>query len=151
MKKFNEVISIEVAVDTIAASLLSSMKDDFKHRELVTESIVGRMLVEDKSALSRLYNSLNGHITEIDFKVGDNVHPEHITAYGYWGEPKEDGTRERSSRTINDAIVSAVNPFANNALTLTFNVPQRDGSMEIRTETVHHTSCKKMIIDAKEV
>jgi hypothetical protein len=71
MKQFKQVIKIEVSVDAIAEQLLANFKDDFKHREMVAETIIETSLIEGK--LSYLYNALNGYTNEVNFKVGDVI------------------------------------------------------------------------------
>jgi hypothetical protein len=146
MKKFNESIQIEVSVDTIANMLLNSMKDDFKHRELVAESIVGRMLAEDKSALSKLYNSLNGYLDEINFSVGDVVVPSSLTAYGYWEPADENGVKTSSRKSVPSAVVKEINTYARSAIKLEYQIPKKDGTMDTETTNIHHTDCKKIVI-----
>jgi hypothetical protein len=71
MKKFAEVIKIEVAVQDIANKLLGTFPEDYKHREMLTETIIGTALAGKN--ISYIYNALNGYSAEIDFKVGDRV------------------------------------------------------------------------------
>ena len=71
LKKFNTVIKVEVSVDSIAEQLLSFMKPEEKHKELVTETIIGTLLHENRVGI--LYNALNGYTNEINFKEGDKI------------------------------------------------------------------------------
>jgi hypothetical protein len=125
--------------------LLDQMSSDFKHKELVVESVVGRMLAEDKSGLSKLYNALNGHVAAIDFEVGDVIVPTDFTKYGYW-IPNETGVRQNSRAQILSARVIAINTFANADIRIEFDIPNRDGILEQNTEWVNHTDCNKVVI-----
>jgi hypothetical protein len=72
MKKFNQVIKIEVSVDAIADQLLSNISVDFKHRDSLVEVIIGNAL-QNNIAMTQMYNALNGHSNDIDFKIGEAV------------------------------------------------------------------------------
>lgn len=72
MKKFNKEIQIRVEVDQIAEQLLSTFPDDYKHREILTETIIGNLL-QTNEGVTQLYNSLNGHSNDINFKEGDII------------------------------------------------------------------------------
>lgn len=71
MKKFNQSIKIEVAVDDIAKKLLDTFPQDYKHKEMLTETIISTAL--NSRNISYIYNALNGYSAEIDFQVGDKV------------------------------------------------------------------------------
>ncbi len=72
MKKFNQVIEIQVSVDNIAQQLLKTWnKADFPHAEMLTETIIGCALNSD--TISLIYNNLNGYTNDIDFEVGQMV------------------------------------------------------------------------------
>jgi hypothetical protein len=150
MNKFNATISVIVSVDSIANNLLDQMNPAFKHRELVVETLIGRMLSQDKSALSRLYNALNGYLDDINFQVGDVVVTEDVTAYGYWEEPVP-GTRQQSRKKVAHATVVEINKHADHTLKVSFEVPKKDGTMELETQWTRHTECKmlKTVADSK--
>lgn len=71
MKRFNKNIQIQISVDSIADSLLSTIKENEKHKELIVEAIITSAL--DKGTISYIYNALNGYPDEVNFKVGDKV------------------------------------------------------------------------------
>lgn len=147
MNKFNATISVTVSVDTIANNLLEQINPEFKHRELVVEGIIGRMLSQDRAALSRLYNSLNGYIDDINFKVGDVIIPEDLMVHGYWDEDR--GIRRISRKHVGRATVVEVNKYGNCTLKVAFAVPEKDGILGINTEWIEHSKCK-MLVPASE-
>ena len=71
MKKYNQIIKVEVSIDAIAEQLLSTMKEEFAHRVLITETIIDTAL--SSNTMSNLYNALGGFATVVDFKEGDKV------------------------------------------------------------------------------
>jgi hypothetical protein len=140
MRKFNRNITIQVSVDLIAKNLLEQFKDDFKHKELVVETIVGRALNTDVNMLSFISNTLNGYDITIDFQVGDIVAPDDLFIYGHWG-----GVGEKESRQqIKSATVVGINLYADSKLQLEFEVPGYDGSMKLEKQWYAHTRCAKL-------
>lgn len=71
LHKFNKTIQITVDVDTIAKKLCDSFPADYKHKELVTEAIIGTAC--HSNTIDYIYNALNGYSADIDFKVGDKI------------------------------------------------------------------------------
>lgn len=71
MKKFNQVISVQVSVDAIAQQLLASFDPQFPHREMLTETIVGMSL--NQNTLGLIYNNIAGYSNDPDFTVGQLV------------------------------------------------------------------------------
>lgn len=137
MKKFNQVISVEISVDSISELLCNSLSADFKHKEIVAESIVGRMLHD--GSLGYLYNSLNGYPCEIDFKEGDEVSSDkYISVYGYW----ENGNK--SYKEINQGIVKKINPYSDKKLMISYLVPNKAGELIEESEWVKHTDWNKI-------
>ncbi len=149
MQKFNQVITIEVSVDSIAQQLLSNLNPDFKHRELVVESLIGRMLTADKSGISHLYNSLNGFTDDINFQVGETIVPENLSCYGYW-ETDTEGNRKRSDKNIPYAQIKSIDKYADRKIEIEFTVPNSNGVHESRTQWIHHTHCSKSDILSQE-
>lgn len=68
MKRFNEIITLQVEVDTIADKLLTSLDRENPHAELIAETTVGLLL--HRGGLGMLYQSLNGWKLEINIEVG---------------------------------------------------------------------------------
>lgn len=71
MKQFNQNIQVQVSVDSIANKLLSTMKEEFEHRDMLVEAIIGSAL--NSGTLLYIYNALNGFGNEINFQVGQIV------------------------------------------------------------------------------
>lgn len=71
MKKFPGTITVIVPIQTIADQLLDTFPTDYKHRELLTETIVETAVMN--KTLSYIYNSLNGFTGQINFAVGDSI------------------------------------------------------------------------------
>lgn len=69
LKQTHKVIEIKVNVDDIADKLLNTFPEDYKHRVLLTETIIGSAV--NAGNISYIYNALNGYTAEIDFKVGE--------------------------------------------------------------------------------
>jgi hypothetical protein len=138
MKKFNQVISIEVSVDSIAEMLLENLHPDFLHRELVAEAIVGRML--NDNSLGYLYNSLNGFPITVDFEIGDSVATSGtgINHYAYW-TPESIERRSTVNGYITEATVVEINPYKDRKLKVQFLAPDRESHMKPQTEWVKHT------------
>ena len=149
MKKFTEVISIEVPVQSIADLLLSNMHPDFAHKEIVAESIVGRMMTDN--SLSYLYNALNGYPCSIDFNVGDEVYSEfdRLTVYGYW-TPESIERNDTVLGTITAARVVEINPYKNAKLRIEFYVPNKKGGQDIKSEWVKHTNWNRRVVVEKD-
>ncbi len=146
MKKFNQSIKIEVSVDSIAQQLLSNFQPDFKHAELVTEALIGRMLTADMPALSHLYNSLNGFTNDINFIVGEIVNVEDFTAYGYWNEVTEEEKTvlKPDYKAVTKVTIIKIDKYADKSLLIEFSVPNKSGEFETKTEWVRHTRCSKL-------
>lgn len=144
MKKFNQVISVEVEVDTIADLLLSNMNPECKHSELVVESIVGRLL--ENNSIGYLYNSLNGYSSDINFQVGDNIaSDEGISVWGYFTpESIENNSSVRGK--IKEAVVVAVNKYADLKLKVEYKIPQKTGESKKESEWVSHKYWNKVNI-----
>jgi hypothetical protein len=113
MKQFNQTITVEVSVDSIALDLLSTMSPDAKHREIITEAVIATAL--EKNTLSYIYNALNGHLPHLNFNVGDEIE---CTASFYVG-----GERN----TIGQATVLEINPYSSEQLLLSYGYFDNDG------------------------
>lgn len=138
MKKFNESIKIEVSVDMIAQQLLSTIKDDEKHRELITEAIISSAL--NKNNLSYIYNALNGFTDEINFKLGDIVE----YSYNFKASENEDSSYHKVHAKVIDIDV-----YREAKVKIKFNYNSYEYcSQQERTfeDWVYHTKCNKIPI-----
>ena len=134
MKKFNQVITVEVAVDQIAMQLLETIAPDFKHRELLAESIIGSSL--DAGKVSYIYNALNGYNAEINFAVGDNVYCSDTT-YQY-----KDGNG--GQLPLGNAVVLQVNEYAHCKLLIEYDHYKSSGKIVKEQKWVQHTDCSRI-------
>jgi len=142
MKKFNEVISIQVPVDSIAQKLLDAVNVDFKHREILAEAIVGRMM--NDGSLSYLYNSLNGYPCNIDFEIGDELYSNKgLRVYGYF-TPESIEKNSSVYGTIQSGRVIAIDPYRDNKLQIQYYVPNKKGEYDTDTQWVSHTDWNKI-------
>jgi len=143
MKKFNQSISIEISVDSIANLLLNNLHPDFKHKEIVAESIVGRMM--NDHSLSYLYNSLNGFPCNVDFQVGDELYSENgIREYGFW-TPESIEKNDSVHGTINFVTVVDIDIYRDSKLKIQFQIPNKKGEMINHVQWVNHTAWNKLI------
>jgi hypothetical protein len=140
MKRFNEEIQVTVSVDSIADTLLNTMNPEFKHAELVVESLIGRMLAEDVQGISRLYNALNGFIDGVNFNVGDKIYITDLNKYSYWSK-NEEGEFTRSSKDVTDVTVVDINVNANHKIKISYLLYNHKGQPIETTEWVNHTRC----------
>lgn len=141
MKTFNKEITVQLSVDAIAEQLLSIIKDDYKHRDLVVETIVGRLLAtDDSAALGMLNSSLNGHQQKINFEIGDIVSTD-ITELGNW-----DGSSKKTREAIGTAKVIDIDVYAVNKLMIEYSVPDNSAPSGFKTVKVptNHRNCSKV-------
>lgn len=145
MKNFNQVITVEVSVNSIANLLLDSMSPEFKHRENVVDSIVGRML--NDNSLGYLYNSLNGYSTSIDFQVGDEVMSTNgFRAYAYW-TPESIEQNNSCYGYVKSGKVIEINEYGDNKLRIEYQTPNKKGEMDTNTQWVKHTEWNKLAVE----
>jgi len=139
MKKFNQTISVQVEVDTIAQMLLASMDKTFKHSESVVEAIIGSSL--EASNIGYVYNALAGFTNEINFKEGDKVICTE-TAYMYVNTGTDEAPKfERKECQIGECVVKEVNLYRNSKLSVSFNNLDSRGMVFTDTRNVKHTAC----------
>lgn len=143
MKKFSQVISIEVPVQSIADLLLNNLHPDFKHKEIVAEAIVGRMM--NDNSLGYLYNSLNGYHCNIDFEVGDFITTSGngLSHYACW-TPESLEKRSTVHGYITEGKVININPYSDKKLEIEFLAPDRNGDMKPQTEWIKHTNWNRV-------
>jgi hypothetical protein len=122
MKKFDKIITVEVSVDSIAKSLLDSMSPDFKHRDLLVESIISPAT------------------NEINFSVGEVV--DCIDTRFVNGT---EGKSKGAYYPIGRAEIIEINLYSHEKLRVKFML----GEVESVT-WVSHTSCSKIISTATE-
>ncbi len=140
MRKFNQTISIEIEVDTIASQLLNTINPEFKHREPVVEAIIGTAL-NNKETLSHIYNAMNGHLPEINYKVGDVILCKSST-YMYLSEQsRAKGDSERSE--LGKCVIVDINPYRTEPLCVEYDFYHSDGSVTRDTRWVAMRYCSE--------
>lgn len=155
MKQYTETIKIEVAVSDIANKLLSTFPEDYKHRELLTETIIGSSLVSDK--ITYLYNALNGYSNEIDFQVGEKVIcTEQERRVIVWEQPaieegavvaKPIGKNRKSDKTvaIGECEIVAIDLYRSDKLLVKFMTDKYyNEGQEEKEVWVNHRNCTKI-------
>lgn len=145
MKKFNQIITVEVSVDSIATQLLSTINTDEKHRELIAETVIGSLL-QSSVGMSQLYNSLNGYTNEIDFQIGDNVVYQG-THYSH--SINEDGTVSEESSNVPYGTVQivAIDLYRTSKLQIEYDTTNYKGVSRKCTTWVSHLKCSKVSIN----
>lgn len=139
MKKFNQVITVEVSVDSIANLLLQSMAPDFKHAVIVTEAVIATAM--EKDTLGYIYNALNGYPPAIDFAVNDQIV---CNAYKYSYGLNESNQREQKRVKIGNARVLEINGYSNTKVKVEYEVTTQDGKGKTETAWVNHKECNKI-------
>jgi len=146
MKNFNQVITVQVSVNSIAQQLLDTMSPDFKHRELVTESIIGRMF--NDGSLSYLYNSLNGYSASIDFQIGDEVSSaDGFRTYGYW-TPESIEKGDTCLGYVKSGRVVEINEYSDKKIKIECQVPNKKGGFDVNTQWVNHLDWNRVVVEA---
>lgn len=138
MKKFNQVITVEVSVDSIAEQLLKTMNPEFQHAEMLTEAIIGTAL--DKGTVGYIYNSLNGYTNDIDFKVGDVITCTEQT-YGYVPDSEDNTTYTEKRMPIGECKVIEINVYRDDKLLVEFSKRNSKGEFTTKQTWVYHKNC----------
>lgn len=147
MKRFNEVIKVEVSIDAIADKLLNEFAEDYKHKEIVTEAIIGNMM-RNTNQISQLFNALNGYTNDVDFEVGDEI----ICEDNYWGYVIEEGSDEPVQRHIpvGECFVKEIDLYrGNDKILVEFTALDREGVTKTRKEWVNHMKCSRVSLKKK--
>lgn len=144
MKRFNQSISIQIEVDQIADQLLSNIDSEFKHKELVAETIIGSLL-ETQIGISNLYNSLNGYCNDIDFEVNESIMTT-ATTYDYTPDKHGEIPSSSNHREIGKAIVKEINIYKTEKILIEYTKYKSSGTAYQDSQWVHHTKCSKIEI-----
>lgn len=130
MKKFNQSITIEIEVDTIAEQLLNVMSPDAKHREIITEAIITTALHND--SLTPIYNAINGNLPAVNFELGEYVMCSQKTWKNGQMEP------------IGKCLICEIDPYSK-YLTVSYEVYDNNtGKMSIEHVTTLMKYCDKI-------
>ena len=101
---FNQVIKIEVEVQSIYEKLLSTFPEDYKHKEMLAHAIIGSS--EHNGGLNYVYNALNGFTNDVNFKVGDFVDCTEKNRVVWYDSIKEDENGLQINSGISDELVT---------------------------------------------
>ena len=142
MKKFNQTISVEIEIDQIAEKLLSEFPADYKHREIVTEAIIGTTL--SNGGIGLVYNALNGYKNEINFAVDDMV----IVKDEVYNNMDNYQLITDSNRNWAIGRVVEINQYhPGNKLIIEWIKVRRSGlkfSISVNTDRIDHKKCSKI-------
>ena len=138
MKKFNQVITVEVSVDNIAQQLLKTINPEFQHAEMLAETIIGTSL--DKGTIGFLYNSLNGYTNDIDFQIGQEVTCTEQN-YGYVPDSEDNTTYTEKRMSIGECKVIEINVYGQRKLHVEFSVLNSKGEPITKKVWVDHKTC----------
>lgn len=110
MKKYDQIITVEVAIASIAKKLLSVIDLTFPHRELLTETIIDSSL--ERGTISHIYNSINGFGIDLDITVGNVYHApgSELSVYRL-DKDRLDTNNDGTSKTDFDVLVLEINPY----------------------------------------
>jgi hypothetical protein len=142
MKKFTEEIQVTVTVNSIANMMLDAMNPEFKHRENVVESLISRMVAEDKQGLSLLYNTLSGFTSDINFNIGDIVKISKLSKYSNWGDQDSEGKYISTYKDITTVEVVDINEYADNKIQVKYTLYNSKREPVETTEWVNHLRCE---------
>lgn len=154
MKQFNKDIEIVISVDSIANNLLNTFPEDYKHRELLTEAIIGSSLATGK--LSYIYNALAGYTNDINFEVGDKVICTSEDRREVEWQRNEEGSEKTKRNSRNVAIgeceVLEINEYEKYKLKVKFEQDSyyTEGKKETSEVWVDHRTCTKISVESKE-
>lgn len=144
MKTFNTTIRVEIELDSIAQKLLSEFPEDYKHKELVTETIIGNAY--QNGGIDQLYNALNGYTNDVDFKEGDmvTVDGDTIVSYSPCDDDDNSGKKAKSERYPLVGKVMEVNIYKHNKLLVEYKY-MNSSLREVTNDIwVDHKSCTKI-------
>jgi hypothetical protein len=169
LPKFDQVIKIEIEVQSIHEKLLNELPEDYKHRAILAHAVIGS--AAQNGGLNYIYNALCGFTNDVDFKVGDNVICTEIDKYERYDAniEAEDGSSlihdinvhaqdykpKWKARTvkIGECSVKSINLYASNKLEVeykgwsrTYDV-ERGQDAEIVTTSVNHKNCTKVPVE----
>lgn len=142
LPKFNDVISIEVEINSIYEKLRDTFPEDYKHKEILAHAIVGSAV--EHGGITFIYNALNGYTNDIDFKVGDVIMCEEEDKTVYV-PPTEEKKADWKYVPIGECKVIQVGMYRNSKLKVEF-LNGRRGSEETFMETtwVNHKRCTRV-------
>lgn len=143
MKKFNESVFVEVSVDKIAKQLLKSFKHNFEHKELVTESIIGLLMKDNR--LPELYNVLNGYTNEINFEVGQVVYCNDMHTYHKLNH--DTGKYDIDTKEVGNVRIEEIDIYRKYCkIKVYYDYVDSEGDIKRLPKWVSHLSCTKILV-----
>lgn len=141
---FNEVIKIEVEVQSIYEKLLATFPEDYKHKEILSHAIIGA--ANTHGGIGYIYNALSGFTNEIDFKVGDVVLcTEQERNEFIEGDDVMVRHRKTKSVEIGKCVIKEINLYKSDKILVEFTEAYNYDDSGTRTTTswVSHKNCTK--------
>ena len=122
MPKFNKELQVTVDVDMVAQQLLSLMKEDNPHRELLTYNIVGNL--KESGKLGSIFSAMAGYHKEINIVVG-----KQYECLGSDLDSTYDNVITRDEWNKTRVVVTAleINPFTTSPIKVEFKFNQKRG------------------------
>lgn len=147
LSKFDQVISIEVSVDSIYQKLMGTFPEDYKHKEILSHAIVGGAV--QNGGIAYVYNALNGYTNDVDFQVGDLIisKSNDRKIYKIINEPVEIGKKPKYDwdwQEIGECEVIEINMYATSKLHVKFMEAQENGEMREKKCWIDHKKCTKV-------
>ncbi len=139
MKKFNQVIRVEVDVDSIAEKLLLTFNPDEKHRELITETIIGTAL--NSGNIGYIYNAVNGFTNNIDFKEKEVVICKETVYY------KGPGETIRKEHVMGECTILEIDIYKSDKLYVEYEYIGENNEPKSDTKWVDHRKCSKVVVE----
>lgn len=146
LMKWSQDIQVTVAVDDIAWKLYETFPEDYKHKDLLTNAIIGTSL--HNGTISYIYNALNGYSPDIDFEVGEvvicNVQEKRVNSFVVTGPGETPTYQDYNTEQIGQCLIIGIDYFSSRKLLVQYNQHKYRSQETETVETwVEHTSCSK--------
>lgn len=143
MKKFNQTISVEVQVDSIAEMLLEKISDVFPNREEMAETVI--LMGMQSDCLDKVYNNLLGFTNYPEnLEVGMTVNCTETYYGGMLMNPEriegEPAKWESKYIPIGTCVITEINPIRKDNVQVTFLGFTRQGEQRANLQWVNHKS-----------
>ena len=128
MKKFNQTITIEVSVNSIAQNLLGKMDKSTVNADSIVETLMEIVPLEK---MQYLHNVLNGFTNEIDVKVGEMFYCNHKLYHPNHPIVKENDLKDKYIE-IGNCVVTNINLYTKDKVEVEYEFWSRDGIQKER-------------------
>jgi len=147
MPKFDQVIKIEVDVNSIFEKLMDTFPVDYKHAEMLSHAVIGSAV--NNGGLTYIYNALNGYTNDIDFAIGDIVMCTEVSRRSIEMAVTEDPNVKPpigyTTVEIGECEVIEIDLYSTNKLRVKFMQNKyRSEEMEESTGWVNHKNCTRI-------